>query len=94
MRSPAGFQAPFALSGLSGDQRCPHSGSGEEPHGKLVDKGDISKPIWGQLVEALDCADPVVLVVIYPNPSQMWKIGQMNHALKVSVSADYKGSPG
>lgn len=34
------------------------------------------------------------LVVIYPNPTQMWKIGQMNHALKVSVCADYKGSPG
>lgn len=54
MRSLAGLQAPFALSG---DQKCPHSGSGEEPHGKLVDKGDISKHIWGQLVEALDCAD-------------------------------------
>lgn len=50
--------------------------------------------IWVQLVEALDCADPVVLAVIYPNPTQMLKIGQMNHALKVSVPADYKGSPG
>lgn len=50
--------------------------------------------IWGQFVEALSGADSVVLVVIYPNPSQMWKIGQMNHALKVFVSADYKGSPG
>lgn len=52
-----------------------------------------AQSIRGQLVEALDC----VLCspgVIYPNSTQMLKIGQMNHALKVSVSADYKGSPG
>lgn len=91
MRSSAGLQASCALSGLSGDQKCPHSGSGEAggQGGHLQ-----AEYIWGQLVEALDCAGSGVLVVIYPNPTQMLKIGQMNHALKVSVSADYKGSPG
>lgn len=50
--------------------------------------------IWGQLDEAFNCAGPGVLAAICHNPAQMLKIGQMNHALKVPVSADYKGSLG
>lgn len=50
--------------------------------------------IWGQLDDAFNCAGSGVLVEIYHNPAQMLKIGQMNHALKVLVSADYKGSLG
>ena len=50
--------------------------------------------IWGQSDEAFNCAGSGVLVAIYHNPAQMLKIGQMNHALKVLVSADYKGSLG
>lgn len=55
---------------------------------------DSSKYIWGQLDKALNYAGSGVLVAIHHSPAQMLKIGQMNHALKVPVSADYKGSLG
>lgn len=42
-RSPAGLQAPCALSE---DQKCPHSGSGEQPHGKLLHKGTSACTIY------------------------------------------------
>lgn len=103
MRSHAGSQSSCALSDHSRNQRCPPSGdnggSGEEPHGAEArgwgDPGHLQvQYIWGQLDEAFNCAGSGVLVAIYHNPAQMLKIGQMNHALKVPVSADYKGSLG
>jgi len=63
--------------------------------GGLGDPGHIqTQCAWGQLDEAFNCAGSGVLVAIHHNPAQMLKIGQMNHVLKVPVSADYKGSLG
>lgn len=103
MRSRAALQASCALSDYSRNQRCPRhgedGGSGKEPHGSRTWRmgGPRTSPstvYWGQLAEAFNCAGSGVLVAIYHNPAQMLKIGQMNHALKVPVSADYKGSLG
>lgn len=48
----------------------------------------------GQLHETFNCTGSGVLSVIHHIPAQRLKIGQMNHTLKVPISADYKGSLG
>lgn len=68
MRSPGGLKA---LCALSGDQRCPHSESEKEPHGRLVDKGDISKHnIFGDSWLRHSIVQTLYSVVIY---HRCWK---------------------
>lgn len=50
--------------------------------------------ISGMFEQGLQLCSLWSLSVIPHIPTQMLKIGQMNHALKVPVSADYKGSLG